>query len=539
MKKTIVYIILALLIVVVILFLQNPDELSWLRARLGNQSTDYAQYIKNNPNGWYVPEAQKRFDQKCWAEALKGNNLNFFQDYIKQNPDGLYASSANEKIQGILWSQLASTNSVEDYEKYISQNPDSPYVTQVKKQIENIQWEKIKSAGDINDVRKFVEKYPEGEASGEVKNRFETLLWNDAELKNKPEIYEEYLRLFPSGRYAEQAQSRLTQQFEPWLVYIDSYQLYDLTSFDTDYGYIFENQVRNFLSGIEGIKVVPKKEDAVVNLQIGYALSYRDGRSGDDNISIFIESSLRDKAIIKQEQAMATYDIGLHLYLWDIENDCLLAYGCSATSPVPGNATPARTVGRDRFLTEQVKIHVENSILKEFMHLVKGRDGVMNIKGNNPTSFFRNDIGKPQKRVSVKFRNSPISVYHWRDPLLERYIYYQLHQSGIDIARTFDSRSSQLIVLWTKYARTWLVNLNTPLRAYGLWAHFVLYKKAEEREDLKVFEKAILSDNRISQTGFNYGLLPAEVLSQWQNNFQNSYVVGDIIRKIQSPQMND
>jgi hypothetical protein len=532
MKKVIFYIILTLILVIALL---NADELNWLRAGLLNKSSDYAQYIKDNPDGSYIAEAQKRFDERCWSEALEGNTLVHFQNYLRQNPGGKHVSAANEHIQKILWSRLAYTSLVEDFEQFINQYPDSKYVEKAKERIENIQWEKIEPAGDINDVRKFIAKYPNSKMISQAQKKLESLVWKAAESQNKQGSYEGYLSLYPSGQYAKEAQFRLTQQLEPWPVYIDSYHLYDSTAYDKDYGYIFDKQIRDFLSTIHKIKIVPEKKDALLHLQIGYALSYRDGFSGDDNISIFIESMLHDRYMIKRELALATFDIGLHLYLWDIENDCLLAYSCSSTPPEPGNAVSSRIEGKDRFLDFQVKRHVDNSIVKEFKNLVKGKDGVMNMKCDELAFFFRQDIGKPQKRVSVKFVNGSMSVYHWRDPALERYIYYQLQQSKMDIVRTYDERSYQLLVLWTRYRRPSPANQNSPLRAYGLWAHFVINEKDGKLENRKDFEKGILCDTIIKE----YGLLPGEVLGEWRDNFENSFVVGDIIRRLQKPMIND
>jgi hypothetical protein len=195
----------------------------------------------------------------------------------------------------------------------------------------------------------------------------------------------------------------------------------------------------------------------------------------------------------------------------------------------------ARTTGRDKFLDEQVAMHLNNSFVKFLENLKKGKDDVMNLSGNNPTLFFRHDIGKPKRLINVNFQNGPISVYHWRDPTIERYIYYQLQQSDMDIVRTFGNQSYQLEVIWSKYPRQQQLNLNSPLREYGLSADFRILEKDKEQEDKLVFEKTILSE---ILPGEIYGIQPIEVMAQWRKIFDNSYIVGDIVRRLQSPPIN-
>lgn len=528
MKKIIVYFILIIIFAGIISFVQNSDEFSWQRAKIGNKSTDYAQYLKKHPNGWHVLEAEKRYDQQSWNEAVNGATIEYFENYIKQNPDGLYISSAIKYIQNAEWYRTAAKNSIKDYEKFIEQYPESDYVNLAKNNIEDLNWKEVESKKDIEQIKKFIDTYPDGKHRNQAIALLESLIWEDAKTHDEVAKYNKYAELFPTGNYIGEARAKISQ----WPIFIDSYHLYDLTAADTDYGYIFLNKIKDILTDFNNIKIVKEESDALVHLQVGYALSFRDGQPEEDNIAKFLENSLRDRTLIRQQSAFATFDIGLHLYLWDIGNDCLLAYSSSTIPPEPGNATIARTVGRDRFLDDLVKIHIDNSIINELPYLVKGKDGVMNMKSKEQKFFFRHDMGKPQKRVSVKFENGPISTYHWRDPTIESYIYYKLQQSGIDIVRTFDNRSYQLLVLWMKYDRRLSQpNTNSPLRPYGLWADFIVNEKNENQVNYKVFEKSVLSDIRTSE----YGLLPIEVIGQWRKNFDDSYVLGNITGRLRFP----
>jgi hypothetical protein len=533
MKRYLLYIILVVLIAAVIFFLQDSQEYNWLRARLNNKPTYYAQYMKIYPNGWHFLEAQKRYDRLSWKNALKGGEIAGFQYYLKYNPDGFYVNDAYEKLQSLLWNQAAAKNTIEGYEQFINQYPNSDYVEQAKRNIEKLNWLNVYSKNNIEDLKKYIERYPDGEYTDEAKERLEDIIWDPKAWQYDKEKLLEYMRQYPTGKYIQQAQAMLAEIPKPWPVYIDSYHLYELTSFDKDYGYIFENQIKEILSKINNIEIVPEKSNAVVHLQIGYALDFRDGQTGEDNISKFIENIWRDRAIVKQERAKPTFDIGLHLYLWDVQSDCLLAFSYSSVPPDTGNAMPARTIGRDRFLEDQVINLLQNSIIPFLGNLQKGKDDVMSISGENKTVFFRHDIGKPKKRICLDFQNGPVTVYYWRDPGIERYIYYHLQQSDMDCVRTFDSQSFKLTVIWSKYDRMKLTG--SLLREYGLQADFAVLEKNRDGKDRIIFNESIISDIQMEK----YGYTPKEILMQWQKVFENSYVVGDAIKIMKKSTLSD
>ncbi len=441
----------------------------------------------------------------------------------------MHVEVAHENLQSLLWNQANEKNTISDYEQFVEQYPDSQYVEQAQKNIEKLYWLEISSKGNIEDVKKFIELYPDGEYVTEARNRFEYLIWDQASSQNDKEKIREYLRLYPSGRYIEQARDKLN---EPWPVYIDWYHLYESTHFDRDYRDVLENQINEILSKFKTIKIVPERSDAAVHLQIGYALDFRDGQAVEDNISKFIENFWRDRAIVKQERAKPTFDIALQVYLWDVQNDCLLAFSSSLIPPDAGNAEPARTIGRDRFLDAQVKTHIENSIIPFLGNLRKGKDDVMNLTVENPTLFIRHDIGKPKKRVCLDFRNGTNTIYYWRDPTIERYIYYHLQQSDMDCVCTFDFQDYKLAVMWSKYDR--MKQIGSVLREYGLKADFLVFEKNRNGKDKLVFSKSVLSDIQLEK----YGFTPVEVITQWRKIFENSFVVGEIMKVLKNPPLN-
>ncbi len=533
MKKYLFYFILVVLAGFVLVFLSDADEIGWFRARIGNKSTDYAQYMKANPEGWHYFEARKRFDEQSWKEAQQGGTLAHVQNYLKQNPEGSYVDSANERIISLLWSQVNLKNTITDYEEFIKQYPDSKYISDAKQYLEELVWRKVAEERNIEKVKTFIETYPDGKNIEQANNLLEELKWKEILARNNDEAYLEYIKLYPAGTYYSIANNNLSKSIDAIPVYIDSYHLYDLTTFDRDFGYIFENQIKDIISGIKNVKIVPNISDAVIHLQIGYALSFREGQTDDDNISKFIENRWRDRAVIKQERVKATYDIGLHLYLWDIANDCLLAFSSSVTPPEPGNAAPARNIGRDRFLDDQVKLHIDKTFIKSMRNLFRGKDDVMCISWGNPESFYRQDIGKPKRRVYVNLENGPISVYHWRDPSIEKYIYYHLQQSDIDCVRTFDENNYKLQVVWSKYSRP--MQIGTPLRGYGLKADFTIYEKDKEKQEKIVFNRAVGSDFNMEE----YGILPIEVIDKWRQHFDKLGVIDELMKKLKVPSMND
>ena len=172
----------------------------------------------------------------------------------------------------------------------MEQFPQSKYEEQAQKNIEELAWRKAESLSTIQDVKRFIENYPHGEHLNDAQNTLDDLIWDQATSLNNKEKIQEYIELYPSGRHVEEARKRLGRMPEPWPVYIDAYHLYELTAFDKDYDYVFLNQIKEMLSKYNTIKVVSEKSDAVVHLQIGYALDFRDGQTGEDNISKFIEN---------------------------------------------------------------------------------------------------------------------------------------------------------------------------------------------------------------------------------------------------------
>ena len=72
------------------------------------------------------------------------------------------------------------------------------------------------------------------------------------------------------------------------------------------------------------------------------------------------------------------------------------------------------------------------------------------------------------------------------------------------------------------------------LRAFGLKADFLIFEKDLNGNDKLVFSKSILSDIQMQK----YGYTPLEVLVQWQKIFENSYIVGDIIKVLKNPPLN-
>ncbi len=533
MKKLLFYSTLVIVVLFVFLFISSTDEFSWLRAKIGNKSSDYAQYMKAYPEGWHYFEASKRFDEQSWKEAQQGGTLTHMRNYLKQNPEGLHIDSANERIESLLWSQVNQRNTIADYEDYIKQYPDGQYIPQAKQYIEELVWTKVSAENDIEKIKTFIETYPNGKCIDQANNLLEELIWAKTLDADNDEAYLEYIKLYPAGKYFETAENHLSKSLNAIPLYIDYYHLYDLMVLDTDFRYIFENQIKKIFSGFRNINIVPNISDAAVHLQIGYGLSFREGQTGEDNISKFIENRWRDRNIIKQECFKATYDIAFNVYLWDVANDCLLAFSSSVMPPEPGNAVQTRTIGRDKFLDDQVKIHIENSFINFMGDLVKGKDDVMYLPGKNPALFYRHDIGKPQKRVCVNFENGPISVYHWRDPTLEQYFYHNLQQSDMDCVRTFDDNSYKLQVVWSKYNRPMQVGM--PLREYGIKADFTIYKKDKEGQDRIVFKRAVTSDFNMEE----YGILPVEVINKWRQHFDKLGAVDELMKKMKIQPMDD
>jgi len=533
MKKYLLYFILLVLAGFFILFISTSDEFNWLRAKMGDKSTDYAQYMKAYPDGWHYFEAQKRFDKQCWIEAKQAGTIEHFQNYIKLNPDGLYVETAKKNIDSITWSNIKQKNSIEDSELFLTQNPESQYVQEAQEEIERLAWEQLLRRRDIEEVKTYIETHPDGKYIEDTKYFLEDLMWAQASMEDTDDSYLEYIKLYPDGRYSVRAANSMSKPLSSIPIFVDSYHLYELTSFDKDYGYLFEKKIKDIISELKSVKMVSDIADANIYLQIGYALSFREGQADDDNISKFIENRWTDRTIIKSERLKATYDIALNLYLWDLSSDCLIAFSSSVVPPETGNAAISRDIGRELFLDHQVGIHVENSFIRLLGEIRKGENGVMFIPINTPTSFIRGNAGMPEKRVFVKFENGPISIFHWRDPSIEKYIYHHLYQADMDCVRIFDEHSYKLQVTWSKYNRIGRPSL--PLRDYGLKADFTIYEKDKKQQDKVAFDIEIISDFSMNA----YGLSPIEVINQWRKVFDTTYAMEKIIQNMKAPTLCD
>jgi len=86
------------------------------------------------------------------------------------------------------------------------------------------------------------------------------------------------------------------------------------------------------------------------------------------------------------------------------------------------------------------------------------------------------------------------------------------------------TKATGLKVTWSKYNR--LLQPVSPLREHGLQADFVIFEKSKEGNDRVVFNKTITSDINMEK----YGILPVEVINQWRKVFDNSYIIGNMLK---------
>lgn len=429
MKKVLIVLLSLVVIVSVLLCVpQLCDEIQWLRARLGDKAVDYAQYMNSEPEGWHILEARKLYEQRSWSEVVKENTLGHYLSYLKEHPEGLYVGQAKEKIEQLQWSRAMSRNKVQSLEQYLKLFPDGQHRIEAHKAIEQIRWREAVSAGKLEDYRQYIELCPDGSHLSEARERIEQIIYREAVARDSIEMMQEYLRLYPEGKYIKAARNKIEQlRHKPrhsGQIFIDTFALYPLTAYDEDYGYLFERTIRQLLVD-RGYTIVTDKSDADVYLQIGYGMSFRDGKKAEDNLAIFINNRWRGKAIVNRLLIEPTFGLSCQLYFWDVRESCLIAFYSFGIFPEVGNALRARGIGRDAFLAEMLDNKLNDGFL-ENLTMYHGLDGVMCIQNKIENAFFRPDIGKPTKRIHVDINYGPISVYYWQDSIFEQSLYYVL-----------------------------------------------------------------------------------------------------------------
>lgn len=530
MKKILIILLCFSIFVVVLLCSQQVrDELCWLRTKIGDRAVDYAQYLKSQPNGWHIYEANQLYEQRSWSEATAVNTIEHYQNYLRLHPQGLHLNEAQERIDQLRWQNAFNRNTIQSLEQYMKLHPEGKYTAEAGKKIEELIWREALSSNKVGSYQQYLKLYPRGNYVKEARDKIEDLIWYGTISNNNIKNMEEYLRLYPAGKYAGKAREqiqRLSHMYKStWPIYVDSFHLYELTAYDEDYGYIFEKMIKQVLSD-SGYTFVSNRPDAAVHLQIGYGLSFRDGKKAEDNLSRFINNRWRGKALVTRKLSEPTFDLSCHLYLWDVEHECLIGFYSFGIFPAAGNALKARDVGRDPFLSEMLGILIEDGFLYN-LKFSRGTDGVMCAFGGVKNAFYRPDIGKPAKRVFVDFDYGPISVYYWRDSNFERSLYYVLQQAGWDCIGTKGRYDCALKVQWSKYSR--VTQIKTEQRTYGLKAAFSISIKDSNQVETKIFSEDVISDPRPLMS---YGLNPAEIVYQWRSVYDGRYISGKIVKAL-------
>ncbi len=78
MKRYLFYVILVVLILVIVFFLQDSEEYGWFRAKWGDKSMDYAQYMKAYPEGWHFFEAKNVLTSRDGKKLLRAAGSRIF-----------------------------------------------------------------------------------------------------------------------------------------------------------------------------------------------------------------------------------------------------------------------------------------------------------------------------------------------------------------------------------------------------------------------------------------------------------------------------
>jgi len=252
------------------------DENDYAIAKKENSIASYKKYIQANPKGKFVDDANKvlsqltgmldtetmKSDSISYEIAKQNNNIKSLEKYIKENPRGIFVNEANNQIAKIkaldkeAYDKAKATNTGEAYEKYIKEFPEGVYVVDAKKSILSIMDEKqrkekdiqafkaAQDAGTIFGYQEYLKIFPNGEFVHEATTQVKVLtikaeqeklakednVWQVTKSKNKLDDYLYYLSEYPTGKYIKDARTiveilerekKYQSMAPPGFVYVD------------------------------------------------------------------------------------------------------------------------------------------------------------------------------------------------------------------------------------------------------------------------------------------------------------------------------
>ena len=106
------------------------DELQWRVARLHDEPTHYADYLKSWPRGRHRDEARDRIEGVHWQQATAANTIGSYADYLKSWPRGRQRDEARDRIEGVHWQQATAANTIRSYRVYTSAHPQGKFAQQ-------------------------------------------------------------------------------------------------------------------------------------------------------------------------------------------------------------------------------------------------------------------------------------------------------------------------------------------------------------------------------------------------------------------------
>lgn len=251
---------------IVLILVSCSTKKEFYTAKQINTIEAYENFLDENPDGKFSPEAQQQLShlkqEKAWKDALDQYTIESINAYLSRYPGGTHRAEAG-KILGKLeeerdWQQALNRNTTVGFESFISDYPQSDYKEIAEENLYNLKleeaWGKVKSTELIQELEIFRNDFPGSSYEQEALNLMEYLsayhhdweaidqapsmeeiqvfldkysgmsLAENAELllteldENEWEIatdkddianYERYLELLPEGTHADQAEKRI------------------------------------------------------------------------------------------------------------------------------------------------------------------------------------------------------------------------------------------------------------------------------------------------------------------------------------------
>ncbi|MGB0887963.1 MAG: WG repeat-containing protein [Vicingaceae bacterium] len=144
--------------------IENRNELAYQNARKINSSIAYKMFMDTYPDAEQVDEVNARYQQRLYKEYTVKGNVESFEKFITEQPNNFYVTEAQKKIY-----QLATQNkTLKEYASFIRKYPKNTSVNKAWRNVYAIET-RINSS---ESIKNFLIKYPKYPFKDELKQNY-------------------------------------------------------------------------------------------------------------------------------------------------------------------------------------------------------------------------------------------------------------------------------------------------------------------------------------------------------------------------------